>query len=45
MARVYADMIKAKKINPKTQEVWKIEDVPARYQEEVRRILEEEASL
>lgn len=42
MARVFADLIRGKKINPKTGEVWRLEDVPERYREEVRRILEEE---
>lgn len=41
MARIYADLIRYHKINPKTGMTWTIEDVPAKYQEEVRRILEE----
>lgn len=41
MARVYTDMIRYGKINPKTNEAWKLEDVPNRYRAEVEKILEE----
>jgi len=42
MARVYADMIKNHKINPKTNTAWTINDVPQRYKAEVQRILDED---
>lgn len=41
MARVYADMIRYGKINPKTHKAWDLEDVPIRNRAEVKKILEE----
>lgn len=40
MAKVYADKIRYEKINAKTGETWKLEDVPKKYLDEVIRILE-----
>lgn len=42
MAYVFADLIKNKKINPKTNLPWTINDVPEKYRAEVQRILDEE---
>lgn len=42
MAKVYYDRIVNRKINPKTGEEWTINDVPTRWQEEVREMLENE---
>jgi len=41
MAKVYADLIRYKKINSKTGQPWKLADVPERYRAEVERILGE----
>lgn len=42
MAKIYADRIKYKKVNPKTGLPYTIDDVPQKYREEVQRILDEE---
>ena len=39
MAKVYANLIKNKTINPKTGNEWKIEDVPSGIRDEVERLL------
>lgn len=41
MPKVYADLIKGHKINPRTGQEWTINDVPEIYREEVQRILDE----
>jgi len=42
ICKVYADKIRYQKINPATGKAWTINDVPAKYREEVQRILDEE---
>ena len=41
MAKIYLRKIKGEEINPATGEVWKLEDVPARWRAEVESLLEE----
>ena len=41
MAKIYLRKIKSEEINPATGEVWKLEDVPARWRAEVESLLEE----
>lgn len=41
MAKIYLRKIKNEEINPATGEVWKLEDVPARWRAEVESLLEE----
>lgn len=42
MVKIYVKLIKSGKINAATGEPWKIDDVPERWREEVRRELESE---
>ena len=42
MAKVYYDRISNHKINPKTGEEWTLNDVPERWREAVREMLENE---
>lgn len=42
MVKIYVKLIKNGKINAATGEPWKIDDVPERWREEVRRELESE---
>jgi len=41
MAKIYYRKIVAGDINPATREAWKIEDVPERWREEVKSLLDE----
>ncbi len=40
MAKIYANLINDKVINPKTSEEYSINDVPASLQEDVKKLLE-----
>lgn len=40
MAKLYAEKIISGAINPKTGETWVLEDVPVRWREEVRELIE-----
>jgi hypothetical protein len=44
MAKLYAQKITNNEINALTGEVWKIEDVPMLWREEVGRVLDEKAT-
>lgn len=41
MAKIYAAKIRNRAINPATGKEWCIEDVPARWREDVAKLLEE----
>lgn len=41
MAKIYYRKIKDGAINPETGEAWKLDDVPARWREQVREMLYE----
>jgi hypothetical protein len=41
MAKIYLRKIRGEEVNPATGEVWKLEDVPARWRAEVESLLEE----
>lgn len=40
MVKFYLNKIKNQEINPNTQEIWKIEDVPSLWRERVRKELD-----
>lgn len=42
MAKIYAAKIRNRAINPATGEEWCIEDVPARWRDDVAKLLKEE---
>lgn len=42
MVKIYVKIILSEKINPATGEPWKIDDVPERWREEVRKEIEGE---
>ena len=42
MAKLFLAKIKSGEINPTTGEVWKIEDVPMLWQQEVQALLDQE---
>jgi len=42
MAKLFLAKIKSGEINPTTGEVWKIEDVPMLWQQEVQTLLDQE---
>ena len=42
MAKIYAAKIRNHAINPATGREWRIEDVPARWRDDVEKLLEEE---
>lgn len=44
MAKIYAAKIRERAINPATGLAWRIEDVPARWREDVRKLVEESGS-
>ncbi len=44
MAKLYAQKITNNEINALTGEVWKLEDVPVLWREEVGRVLDEKAT-
>ena len=44
MAKIYAAQIRERAINPATGLAWRIEDVPARWREAVKELLEESGS-
>ena len=44
MAKLYAQKITNNEINALTGEVWKLEDVPMLWREEVGRVLDEKAT-
>lgn len=41
MAKIYAAKIREHAINPATGQEWRIEDVPARWREDVAKLLKE----
>ena len=44
MAKIYAATIRDNATNPATGKEWRLEDVPARWREAVRKLLEESGS-
>lgn len=45
MAKIYARKIREREINPATGEVWKLADVPERWREQVKELLNAEVEM